>query len=131
MPHVSKYRLKPKQEENLLSVLKITFTKTKNAEEMENFITFLLSPTEQLMFAKRIGIAILVKEGLPEIDIADKLGVTRETVLRIKLLMQVRGNGFEVAIKRLREEKRLNEFKKFLIALGRYSVRAAGGYVKP
>lgn len=130
MPHISKYRLKPKQEKNLVSVFKMVLTKTKNIHEMEYFITFLLSETEQLMFAKRIGIAVLIKEGLSEVDIADKLGVTRETVIRINLLMQTRGNGFEIAIKQLRKEKMLNEFKKFLTALGKYSARAAGGYIK-
>ncbi len=129
MPHISKNRLKPFEEEKLKATLKIILAKINNKKDMDNFLKFLLSDTEQIMFSKRIAIAVLLKDGLSEVEIGDKLGVTRETVNRINLLMQIRGNGFETAISKLEQEKMLNEFKKFLSSLAKYSVRAASGRI--
>src|SRR3989344_7509586 len=129
MPHVSKYRLKPYEEQKLKSTFKMILARISSKKDMDYFLKFLLSDTEQLMFSKRIAVAVLLKEGFSEVEIAGRLGVTKETVNRINLLMQTRGGGFEVAIKELRRDKMLTEFKKFLISLARYSIKAAGSRV--
>jgi len=129
MPHVSKYRLKSYEEQKLKSAFKMILSRIGSKKDMDYFLKFLLSDTEQLMFSKRIAIAVLLKEGFAEVEIAGKLAVTKETVNRINLLMQTRGGGFEVAIRELRKDRMLTEFKKFLISLARYSIKAAGGRV--
>ena len=131
MPHVSKYKLKTAEEEKLKQTLGLVLRKINKDEEMEGFLYSLLSETEKIMLAKRLAIMILITEGLSEAEIADKLNVTRETVLRIQMLMQIRGNGYEIALKKLEEEKYLGEFKKFLLSLGKYSLSATSGYINP
>jgi len=64
MPHVSKYRLKPYEEQKLKSTFKMILAGISNKKDMDHFLKFLLSPTEQLMFSKRIAIAVLLEEGL-------------------------------------------------------------------
>lgn len=131
MPHVSKKKLSQKVEEQLLKTLKTAFTKINKSEDMDKFLFSFLSKTEQLMLAKRLAIAVLLEENIPESTIANILNVTRETVARQRYQKELRGEGYKIAFGKLSEEKILSEFKKFLISLARYSVRAAGGYVKP
>ena len=130
MPHVSRRKLKPTDEKRLFDTLLTVLKKINKDEDMEGFLFSLLSETEKIMLAKRLAAIILIKENLSDMDIADRLCITRETVLRIKAQMQIRGNGHEIALKKLEEEQYLSEFKKFLMSLARYSARAAGGRVK-
>lgn len=131
MPHVSRKSLPKKTEIELINSLKIVVKRTTKNDEIEKLISSLLTRTEKLMISKRLAIVVLLKEGVPEQDIADGLNVTRETVERLNLISQVRGEGYEVAIKKLKDEKVYEQFKKTLMSLARYAIRAAGGYVKP
>lgn len=131
MPHVSRINLPKKTEIELINSLKIIFRRINKNEEIDKFISSLLTKTERLMLAKRLAVVVMLKEGLEESDIAGALHVTRETVERLKLLSQLHSEGYEVAIKKLQDEKIYKQFKKALISLVRYAGRAAGGYVKP
>lgn len=130
MPHVSRKFLPKKAEIELINSLKVVIKRTNKSGDVEKLILSLLTKTERLMIAKRLAIVVLLKEGLEEQDVADALHVTRETVERIKLLSELRGEGYEVAIRKLKDEKVYEHFKKALISLARYAVRASGGYVK-
>lgn len=129
MAHVSKYKLTRKAEEQLIDNLIAVFTHVKNPQLMTAFLMALLTSTERLMLGKRLAIIILLEEGLPESEIADKLHTTRITVAKTKYYYYSEGQGFKVAITALKELQRLDAFKKMLISLARYSVRAAGGRV--
>lgn len=131
MPHISRSNLKKETEQKLIHSLYLVLSKIQDYDAMESFLFALLSKTEQLMLAKRLTIIILLKEGISETRISTTLHVTRETVSRIKLLYETRGQGYEIALKKLEEEKVFAEFKNILISLARYSIRAAGGRVTP
>ena len=131
MPHVSRRGLPKKTEIELINSLKIVIRRTNKSDDVEKLISSLLTKTEKLMIAKRFAVVVMLKEGFEEQDIADALHVTRETVERLKLLYQLNGEGYDIAIRKLQDEKVYKQFKKILISLARYAVRAAGGYVKP
>ena len=131
MPHVSKIKLNNKNQEALINNLELILTKINKSDDMKYFLASLLTPTEKLMFAKRIAIVILLKEGVSESNISNVLHVTRVTVSRLQYFIEARGQGYEVALKILEKEKLMKEFRKVLLALVKYSARAAGGYVKP
>ena len=131
MPHISRIKLDKKAERNLVENLSLILTKIKKQDEMDSFLISLLTPTERLMLAKRIAIIILLKEDVPESHIASTLHVTRVTVSRLQFFWEARGQGYEIALKVLENEKLMKEFKDGLLKLVAYSIRAAGGYVKP
>ncbi|MBI2443321.1 MAG: helix-turn-helix domain-containing protein [Candidatus Levybacteria bacterium] len=131
VPHVSRFKLKKHDEEQLIRSLDVVLTKLSKEEELSGFLSSLLSPTERLMLAKRLAIIVLLKEGFSQVDISRALHITRETVSRMQLLHEAKGEGYELALKKLDEEKSMLELKKLLINIARYSIRAAGGYVKP
>lgn len=56
--------------------------KVKTKEEMENFLQGLLTPGEIVEFSTRIDIVSMLKKGIPQHEIAEKLGVGVATVTR-------------------------------------------------
>lgn len=132
MPHVSSRRLSKQTEEKLIQNLNSVFTHIGKDDDMLAFAGSLLSDTEKLMLAKRLAIVILLEEGLPESHIADMLHVTRITVEKMRFLYGTeKQHGFRIALKKLEEQKKLETFKKFLVSLARYSIRASSGRVNP
>jgi uncharacterized protein YerC len=130
MPHVSRNELDKKLERELYGYLEIALGKLSPLETRE-FLFSLLSRTEKLMLAKRLAIVMMLKEDIQVQDISRALHVTRETVLRTQMKSEIKGNGYEIALKKLKNDKTMREFKDFLLKLAGYSVRAAGGRVKP
>lgn len=131
MPHVSKIKLDKKEEEELIKNFDFVLSSLSNENEMERFTQSLLSKTERIMLAKRLGVAILLKEEVPQTSIASGLNVTQATVSRMQLYLEVNGEGYELALRKLKEKKAFQHFKNFLLQLAEYSIRAAGGYVRP
>lgn len=131
MPQVSKNKLSKKTEEELINNLNLVFAKINAVDEMLIFQKALMTETEKLMLAKRLAIIVLISEKLSDSEIAHILHLTRITVAKTRYFYESRGEGFKIALKKLEEQKRLEEFKRFLVSLSRYSIRAAGGRVKP
>lgn len=131
MPHVSRNKLSKQAEYQLIDSFNQVLTKIIKNDEMTSFLNSLLTPTEKIMLAKRLAIIVLIEEGLTDSQIANILNVTRITVSKMQLFYEARGEGFKIALKKLEELKKIEAFKKFLISLAKYSVRASGGYVKP
>jgi len=51
-------------------------------EEMTNFLNGLLTPKERVEFVRRLDIVKMLKQGIPQHKIAEKLGVGVATVTR-------------------------------------------------
>lgn len=130
MPHLSKSSLDIKTEKEILKALEIILARITKAEEMKFFLLSLLTPTERLMLAKRLMVTVLLKENVPDQEIANMLHVTRSTVYKFKLLLESRGQGYNIAFKVLDDEKLKEEIKESLIKFTKYSIRAAGGQIK-
>jgi len=131
MPHVSRIQLNKRVEEKLIDSLEIVLTKASKKDEMNKFLFSLMTHTEKLMLAKRLAVVVLLKEGLTQSEISRALNLTRVTVNKMELLLETRKEGYNIALRILAEEKLLAEFKDILVKLTKYSIRAAGGYVKP
>lgn len=131
MPHVSRNRLSKKIEQELTGKLNQVLTILNSSDEMFAFLEALLTETERLMLAKRLATIILLNEGLPDSQIAEILHITRITVAKMRYYNKARGQGFNIALAKLEKQKQFFVFKKMLLSLARYSIRTAGGRVKP
>lgn len=131
MPHISRKKLDKTAEHKLLQTLELVLAKITRVEEVDIFFLSLLTPTERVMLAKRLAIIILLNEGLPDSRIAEALNVTRITVSRLRYFSEARGEGYDLAIKILKNEKAMEDVKILLLKLAAYTARAAGGRVKP
>lgn len=132
MPHVSRNRLPLKTEKELTESLNLVFSTISKRDEMLRFLSSLLTDTEKLMLAKRLAVIVLIKEEIPDSDIAESLHVTRVTVSRLRYYYEARAKeGYDIALAKIKNDKVLAGVKRFLLALADYSVKAAGGYVRP
>lgn len=84
MTHVSKRRIPDKTKKLLIEALLYSLSNS-NTLDTKKVLSALLTDTEVLMLSKRLGIAYLLQQGQDEIDVADVVKVTRQTVARIKL----------------------------------------------
>lgn len=84
MAHVSKRKLSENTRGLIDSSLLWIFSRL-NGKESNWVLESLLTPTERIMLAKRLGILFLLKEDREETVIAETLKVTQGTVSRIKL----------------------------------------------
>jgi len=130
MPHISRYKLSPSVEKDLLKALDVVLLKITQEEDLDAFLLALLTKTERLMLAKRLAIILLLKEGVADSEIANSLHVTRVTVSRLRFFYEARGSGYEVASRILDNEEFVAGVKQALLKIAGYAVRAAGGRVK-
>ena len=130
MPHISKYQLNKKAEEEIIANLNTALTFINSGEDMINFINSLLSPTERIMIAKRLAMIILIESGVKDSEISNLLHVTNGTVAKMRLFYEARGTGFKIALKKLEEQKRLKAFKDTLLELVDFIGKAGTGHVK-
>lgn len=131
MPHVSKSVLNKKIETEIKKTFCMALSGLGQEEEMNEFLTSILSPTENLMLSKRLAIVLLLSEDVPSSKIAAILHVTRETVARVELLYQLKPEGYKTALKKINNQETIYKLKHALLKLAGYTVRAAGGRVKP
>lgn len=126
MPHVSKRKLDKKMEQELHDTLKYVLTHA-SSKELPAILDALLTPTEQLMIAKRLGAAFLLTRNIPERFIDEGLKLTRPTIDKIRLMMDVRPAGFQQAITEVIKLHQENEFKNLLLDFVHYLGSASGG----
>lgn len=84
---------KPVDKEKLEKVYKLFYEilkKAKNEKEFLQFTKDLLSPTEQLMIAKRIAIIYLILKDVETESICDYLKVSRATVAKFRWLTEAK-----------------------------------------
>lgn len=84
MPHVSAKRLKEEEERILRSKLVEVFKVIGKDKSVSYSLGELLTHTEMIMLAKRLGMIYLVYKEVPTLDIADALKVSTSTVQRIE-----------------------------------------------
>ena len=112
MSQVSRRTLSKNVEKKMYSIFFNTLARLSNPSDIQDFILDLLGPTEQTMLAKRLAIAVLLVKGYQYGTIKDILKVSQETIARVNMMLNFRGKGYNIAIKRvLREEKLEDLFK--------------------
>ncbi len=130
MPHLSPRELDPRTKKEILQVFAMVLGKLNNNETKE-FLFSILSETERIMLAKRLAIITLLQEGIDDAAISEALGVTKITINRMQLFLNLRPRGFEIARNKINEDKIMQELKKVLVDFASYSLSAASGRMKP
>jgi len=129
MPHLSQKELDPKTKKEIIQTFEMVLGKL-NKSEAKEFLFSILSSTERTMLAKRLGVVTLLQEGVEDVDISEALGVTRTTINRMQLFLNLRPRGFEIAKKKINEDKMMQVLKKNLVSLASYALSASSGRVK-
>lgn len=120
MPHLSKKRLDKKTYTQVLDTLDLVLGKLKK-EEARTFLFSLMSGTERLMVAKRFVAILLLQQGLDDKTIAESLHMTRATVNKLALIKQLKSQGFDLAFKKINQEKMKQEVREILLGIAKES----------
>src|SRR3989338_5971653 len=101
MTKISKYSVKVEVETRMYEVLWKTIAGLKTEGETEEFFKELLSPTEQLMLAKRLAISILLIKKYTYEEIVDILKASPVTIGHIARWLKTEGKAFQKAINKI------------------------------
>ena len=109
MSQVSKRILPKVIEERLFENLWETFASINNTNQVKLFLQDFLSPTEKVMFAKRIAIAILLKKNYDFRSISSLLKVSTTTVNNIYKLLNLKSKSYNLLIEKYNKRKTTKE----------------------
>ena len=110
MTKVSKYLLKDEVEKRMFEVFYRTIADLNNPLQVEDFFKELLTPSEQIMLAKRLAISILLIKKYTYEDIVDILKVSPVTIGIIARWLVNEGKAFQKAIGRILKQEKQEEF---------------------
>ena len=111
MPQVSKHPLAKPIEKKVTEIFLETIVRTNTTSKATTLIRDLLTPTEQVMLAKRLAIAYLLEKGWGYRPISQTLKVSLATIARIKNIRNTAGESFKTILESmLREEMIKNWF---------------------
>jgi len=97
-------------EQKVFSLFSEVLVSLGKKEEVESFLVDLLSPTERIMLAKRLSIVLLLGRGYNYAEIGDVLKVSKDTIGRISTWLGRGGQGFDVAISKIKAKEKRQEF---------------------
>ena len=114
MSQVSKRMLSPDIQERLFENFWEMFASIKSTKEIKTFLEEFLSPTEKVMLAKRMTIAILFSKGHNHRTISSMLKVSTTTVNNVAKFLQAQSPGYQLMIKKYLGKESNKEFLKDL-----------------
>lgn len=129
MAHLSKRVLKPEIRDQISTALVHIVKTLDSGNDVDKFLNTILSPTEQLMIAKRVVASYLLIHNVPGNEICDLLKLTPETVCRLKLRMLLAGKDFDSIIKKLETLKRNKIIKEILFKILNYAIVTGSGRI--
>lgn len=110
MVQVSKRFLQKRVEERILDLFWTSLSSLSSKEKVSLFLDDLLSPTEKLMLAKRLGIAFMLMKGYGYTSINQRLKVSNPTIWNVKMSLTYKGKGYKMAIESIMTKERWEKF---------------------
>lgn len=122
MPHISKRKVGPKLLKKISTQLINIFIKSQNNRHLASLFNELFTPTEKIMFSKRIAIILMLKNSIPQHRIVEILKVSPTTVAKTSLDIEI--GKYESIIDISRKEK--IDLEKLV-----WNLMTAGGIMPP
>ena len=107
MPQVSKRPLAKNIQQNLYSIFWQTLADLKSSADVKEFLTDLLTPTEKVMLAKRLAIALMLIKGYDYSSIRSTLKVSPQTIGAVSLWLKYSGSGYRKSIERIIKKQKI------------------------
>lgn len=110
MTQVSRYPLDKDIQERIFEVFWQTMVDLRTQTEAKEFWNDLLTPTEKIMLAKRLSIAVLLIKGYNYLNIKDILKVSGGTISSVALWLNQGGQGYKRAVKKIINSEKWEDF---------------------
>lgn len=82
----------------------------KSPEESRRFWQSFISDVEQLMLAKRLGIALMLTKGFSYQEIKDSLKVSSSTIMDVGIRYKIGSGGIKPTLKKILKEEATENF---------------------
>ena len=110
MPHLSKKSLRRKTFHRVSRDLIAMISGLESQREIKTFLTELLTPTERVMLAKRLSIALLLLKKYDQRTVARILNVSLGTVNKVSLALQKGNGGYELVVNSIVRQEKFHAF---------------------
>lgn len=110
MSQVSKFPVHKEVEKRMFEIFKFSISGLKNSEDIDDFLEDFLSPSEKVMLAKRLAIAVLLAKGYVYPSIARILRVTPTTISTVSLRLKYSGKGYKRIVSIILSNEKKDEF---------------------
>ena len=110
MAKVSRRLLDKELKERMFEIFWEAVAGLKTPQEAEKLFKDLLSPTEQIVLAKRLAIAVLLTKGYTYEAIDEILKVSRPTIMRVSFWLKHGGKGYQRVIEKILRKEKWEQF---------------------
>lgn len=110
MSQVSKTNLEVTIQKQLYDQLSYIISDLRDSKEVEEFLSELLTKTERVMLAKRLGIAMLLTKGYTYRDIRHVLHVSFPTIRSVQFWLEHGSKGYKKAAQKILSKEDIRTF---------------------
>ena len=111
MTQVSRFPLPKFLEEQMYKAIRKAFSDLQSEDDVAAFLEDLLSPTERIMIAKRLAIAILLNRGYEQRTVGSIMKTSLTTVNQVNYWLKNKGKGYRIVLEKLESQKQWKEVK--------------------
>lgn len=124
MPHLSRKRVKKHTFKRMTDEFVNAVSELKTKQEIKGFMKELLTPTEQVMFAKRLAVIMMLKRGYPFQAVEKTLKISSSTSLRFWKMTKTQ--PFTFLLKDMKKREAKKKFWEELERLSRFGLPPRG-----
>lgn len=110
MTQVSKYPISKAVEKRIFEIFFKTIVDLKNTEDVSSFLEDFLTPTEKMMLAKRLAVAVMLAKGYDYRAIRKTLRVSFPMIASVNIWFKYKGKGYQKVISWILREEKIEEF---------------------
>lgn len=110
MTQISKYPISKAVEQRIFEMFFGTIVDLKNSEDVSSFLEDFLTPTEKMMLAKRLAVAVMLSKNYDYRDIRKTLRVSFPMIASVNLWLKYKGRGYRKVIEQILRKEKIGEF---------------------
>lgn len=107
---VSKDKLNPRLKKQIKNLLAQVISDLKTQENTQIFLRDFLTPSENIVLAKRLAIALYLEKGKSYKEIRKSLKVSSATIASVQAMLEHKSEGFMLAIARIKADQWADEW---------------------
>lgn len=109
MAQISRKPIRKEVYEQIFELFLRIFTESHSRKKTILLLDDLLSPTEKIVLAKRLAIALLLAKGYGYEEIKEILKVSMTTIATVNLNLKYKGEGYRYFVNRILREQKIGK----------------------
>lgn len=110
MSQVSRRWISKEVEDRIFDIFWESLASCSTKQTVATFLEDLLTPTEKIVLAKRVSIALLLLKGYDYKSINNLLKVSDPTIWIVKLWLKTKGKGYHLILEKIIKSEQMEKF---------------------